>query len=1321
MPPDSLSHSPASIDQFSWCPPHRSGSACNRPMFPACAAMWSLDSSELAPCFRGPQSIPVSCNCLVQCEEAGHAAVADCIHGSPTLHLPVGPRVNLSAITPPWSGHPKELRRSWPELRVRYDPALYAKLHGAGRASRSSGRCSGRGIAARLVQSDVGAVLWPAGVPRPKPHSCACAPGFGGQSCAPLEWHASDCLNSCSNAGRCVAGTCVCASNAQGIDCSGGVATALPTDRHTAEVRIRAPSPLVFVYELPPPFTSWLSLPRLRGANGCGQPSLQHGPEPCWWQVTDPMYSVDTRLLNRLLASPHRTQQPEEADFFYIPLMLSLGFVSHRFGIYLPSAPAARLIEAAVGYVRAKFPFWNRTGGGDHMLPFTGDDGAAWLRGRLPLLEHAIFLTHWGFRCNGARLRRNPLHCVRAQLGFRSHRSGQDVVLPPLHSPHALLPKALWLGGLKLSTEESAPDRTAAQPMLDAVLAPNRNFTYLLYFVGKVNRSKREGDVYSGGIRQRIYEQHHARVDFYLRSRPGARGRDADIAALGSSKFCLSPHGTGFGMRQFDAIAHGCVPLIVKVRWEEDPHNGGTLEQPYADVLPWNALAHVELTRADIPRLPQILTDFPLERHAAMRRAAACAWPRLFWLPIPTGMVDEPVHRAVEPNSDVCGGSCKDELRRLAAHDAFGTLMMTLAHRARLRMLQRRHQALLVPPAATLVDLPSPTHPQTFEKVRMAAFVTASASAATRWSRLEDDWRNGGRLAAAAWRTPAISCERALRIEEAQHAEQAATQTRPKGLTTADPQGTPDSPSRRRLLSTGPPAAPPSLSLVLHGRLGSWLLAASDLPRARVQRKKVEGATNDSVASERNHVRVASSSNAALRAFAGFSHSSLWEHVVLANRKAGGSVRVIIHSWTPEVGDVLDHLYKPAASKHEPPNPELDKVASQHSSMYRALTLLNSLSQPTDDLIMVARLDLLLFTDVPLVALASAHGASAAAAASSSATPSPRDVLYLPHTCVPSRLTLAKGPRAFESRVLRRACSGTATRGLPTGRRMLPVQLTRYQPGAIQALSSEHDFTLFVLDYFFIGTPNVAASFAKLAERLPEVSARLRAKFSGRGRRNGPGIPLWSHLYWAEHVLGTLVPSGVSLRFTLLHEADFTLARFWRFGADCLTRVRWRDASSGARAYTKTDKEGEHDAWALDDEAFAAFDNVTASARGLRASGRRALQGSPLTEQCPLSLESGKHILCPWFSKACASGARSTLRHAETAGKFQTEAGLSPRQLMGAERCVTQACLKHSGTARKPRRSDRALLARSTAVWESGFRSGRRDPRSPVQTLQSAL
>ena len=42
-------------------------------------------------------------------------------------------------------------------------------------------------------------------------------------------------------------------------------------------------------------------------------------------------------------------------------------------------------------------------------------------------------------------------------------------------------------------------------------------------------------------------------------------GNSKDSAARRSSKFCLSPHGTGFGMRQYDALAAGCVPLVIKV------------------------------------------------------------------------------------------------------------------------------------------------------------------------------------------------------------------------------------------------------------------------------------------------------------------------------------------------------------------------------------------------------------------------------------------------------------------------------------------------------------------------------------------------------------------------------------------------------------------------------------------------------------------------------------------------------------------------------------------------------------------------------------
>ena len=76
-------------------------------------------------------------------------------------------------------------------------------------------------------------------------------------------------------------------------------------------------------------------------------------------------------------------------------------------------------------------------------------------------LEHAIFLTHWGFACNDERLApKADVHCVRGQLGFRAHRLGQDIVLPPLHNPKELLPAALWLRALS----DPAPAAASVTP-----------------------------------------------------------------------------------------------------------------------------------------------------------------------------------------------------------------------------------------------------------------------------------------------------------------------------------------------------------------------------------------------------------------------------------------------------------------------------------------------------------------------------------------------------------------------------------------------------------------------------------------------------------------------------------------------------------------------------------------------------------------------------------------------------------------------------------------------------------------------------------------
>lgn len=193
-------------------------------------------------------------------------------------------------------------------------------------------------------------------------------------------------------------------------------------------------------------------------------------------------------------------------------------------------------------------------------------------------------------------------------------------------------------------------------------------------------------------------------------------------------------------MRQFDALVQGCVPLIVKVLWTEDPEFGGTLEQPFAEVLPWNAIA-LHVTRHQIPRLPEILAAVTPEQHRAYLRAAACAWPRLFWMPIPIGHGTEDIEALVQPSAAECSQTCREELQQLQPYDAFGTLMSLLAQRLTIRRA-----------AASSVDRAAVASLADRQREQDVA-------AATVWSRLEKAWEDGPRqLAKAAWKTPAASC-----------------------------------------------------------------------------------------------------------------------------------------------------------------------------------------------------------------------------------------------------------------------------------------------------------------------------------------------------------------------------------------------------------------------------------------------------------------------------------------------------------------------------------------------------------------------------------
>jgi hypothetical protein len=157
--------------------------------------------------------------------------------------------------------------------------------------------------------------------------------------------------------------------------------------------------------------------------------------------------------------SHHRTLDPEEADFFYVPLMSTCWFFPvsgararrgrarlaerRQPGRRLPRAacrplaPATRpapadletpapplwlrppsyppgwadtpwwyvdtwsrvshaavMAQELLDWVKSAHPYWNRTGGADHVWLFAHDEGACWAPAEV--YANSVILTHWG-------------------------------------------------------------------------------------------------------------------------------------------------------------------------------------------------------------------------------------------------------------------------------------------------------------------------------------------------------------------------------------------------------------------------------------------------------------------------------------------------------------------------------------------------------------------------------------------------------------------------------------------------------------------------------------------------------------------------------------------------------------------------------------------------------------------------------------------------------------------------------------------------------------------------------------------------------------
>lgn len=74
-----------------------------------------------------------------------------------------------------------------------------------------------------------------------------------------------------------------------------------------------------------------------------------------------------------LLSSPVRTLNPEEADWFYVPVYTTCDLTPN--GLPLPFK-SPRMMRSAIQLIASNWPYWNRTEGADHFFVVPHDFGA---------------------------------------------------------------------------------------------------------------------------------------------------------------------------------------------------------------------------------------------------------------------------------------------------------------------------------------------------------------------------------------------------------------------------------------------------------------------------------------------------------------------------------------------------------------------------------------------------------------------------------------------------------------------------------------------------------------------------------------------------------------------------------------------------------------------------------------------------------------------------------------------------------------------------------------------------------------------------------
>ncbi|XP_062082183.1 probable glucuronoxylan glucuronosyltransferase IRX7 [Humulus lupulus] len=306
----------------------------------------------------------------------------------------------------------------------------------------------------------------------------------------------------------------------------------------------------IYVYDLPPNFNAdWLSNER----------------------CSNHLFASEVAIHRALLTSDVRTFDPYEADFFFVPVYVSCNFSTVN---GFPAIGHARsLISSAINALSSEYPFWNRSGGSDHVFVASHDFGSCFHTMENVAIADGVpaFLKN---------------SIILQTFGVTNHHPCQDVenvVIPPFVSPESI------------------------RRTLDKAPANGRRDIFA-FFRGKmeVNPKNVSGRYYSKKVRTAIWRKFGNDRRFYLQRHRFA-GYQSEIVR---SVFCLCPLGWApWSPRLVESVVLGCVPVII----------ADNIRLPFPEAVRWPEIS-LTVAEKDVGKLGRILEHVAATNISAIQK-----------------------------------------------------------------------------------------------------------------------------------------------------------------------------------------------------------------------------------------------------------------------------------------------------------------------------------------------------------------------------------------------------------------------------------------------------------------------------------------------------------------------------------------------------------------------------------------------------------------------------------------------------------------------------------------------------------------------------